>query len=382
MLAAESGVNMDIPSTRPFFSEIDIQTISGEISSILRSGQFILGPYTKKFEELFQAYCGVKHAIAVSSCTAALEISLRRFDVVGKEVIVPTNTFVSTGNAVIDSGGILTLADIRAETLCLDPSDLLRRITSKTRGVIVVHIAGLPCPDMEVIKKICQERNLFLIEDAAHAHGAIINGHKAGGLGDVGCFSFYPTKVMTTGTGGMITTNDDKLAEYAISLRNYGVGQGLENIVNFGNDWFMNEISALLGIYQLRTLEVNVTRRNEIARKYADFLVNIKGVGLFKVPGNIRHSYYKYPIFLPKSINKRQIIDKMKNTFGVAMGTIYDPPCHLQPVYQRHFGFGRGMFPIAEEILGRTCCLPMYQQMNDEEVNYVLQSLKATLSEY
>ena len=136
---------MDVPSARPFFNEEDIKAISSEICSLLRSGQLVLGPQTRKFEESFREYCGIKYAVAVSSCTAALEISLRYFDVKNSEVIIPTNTFITTGNAVIYGGGTLILADIKPNTLCLDPADLLRKITPKTKGVIVVHIGGLPC---------------------------------------------------------------------------------------------------------------------------------------------------------------------------------------------------------------------------------------------
>jgi dTDP-4-amino-4,6-dideoxygalactose transaminase len=377
---------MDIPSTRPYFSEEDIQAISHEISSILRSSRLILGPYTQKFEEQFRNYCGVKNAIAVNSCTSALEITLRYFKVEGKEVIVPTNTFIATSNAVIYSGGTPILVDIKPETLCLDPNELFNKVTENTKGVIIVHLAGLPCPDTEKIGMFCREKGLFMIEDAAHAHGALINGRKAGSLGNAGCFSFYPTKDMTTCTGGMITTDDDQLADWAVSLRHHGVskdigvGTDLNRIVNLGNDWLMDEISALLGLYQLKALETNITHRNYVARKYAEALVNVKGVELFEVPGNIRHSYYKYPILLSKSIDKRKFIEKMKSTLHIAIGSAYDPPCHLQPVYQQYFGFRRGMFPVAENILDRTCCLPMYAQITDEEIDYVIRSLKETLA--
>ncbi len=370
---------MEVPSTKPYFSEDDIETISSEIRSILKSGRLILGSYTTKFEEAFREYCGVKHAVALSSCTAALEIVMRYYDITNQEVIVPTNTFIATGNSVIYNGGTLVLADIKPETLCLDPSDMLKRITPKTRGVIVVHIAGLPCPETEEILAICRERGLFLVEDVAHAHGATINGQKTGSFGDAGCFSFYPTKVMTTGVGGMLTTNNDALAEYAISLRHYGVGNGLHHIVNLGYDWLMPEINSVLGIQQLRNLEANVTRRNKIASKYASALSKSEGLELYEVPPRIRHSYYKYPVRLSPDFDKRLFIDKMQSDFGVGIGSIYDPPCHLQPLYQRLFGFKPGAFPIADTILGRTCCLPIYQQMTDEEVDYVLNSLKVTL---
>lgn len=376
---------MEIPSTRPFFSEEDIEAILDEVRSILRSGQLILGPYTQKLEQSFREYCGVRHAVAVSSCTAALEIALRYFNVRGKEVIVPTNTFIASSNAVIFSGGIPVLADIKSDTLCLDPADLSKRITPETKGVIVVHIAGLLCPEIEEIREICREKQLFLLEDVAHAHGASINGQKTGSLADAGCFSFYPTKVMTTCTGGMITTNDSSLAGYAISLRHHGVGRylgvgrDLNNIVNLGNDWLMNEISALLGIYQLRALDANLRRRNEIAQSYADALMNIEGVELFEVPSHIRHSYYKYPVLLSQTMDKRELVEKMKSECGISLGSVYDPPCHLQPVYQKLFGFRSGMFPTAEATLTRVVCLPMFQQMTNQEVDYVLQSLKEVL---
>jgi dTDP-4-amino-4,6-dideoxygalactose transaminase len=373
------GVNMEIPSTKPYFREEDIQAISDQVRSILRSGRLILGDYTQTLEESFREYCGVKHAVAVSSCTAALEIVLRYFDVKGKEVIVPTNTFIASSNAVIYSGGIPILADIKADTLCLDPADLLRRITPATKGVIVVHIAGLPCPEMEEIREICREKGLFLIEDAAHAHGATINDQKTGSLGDAGCFSFYPTKVMTTCTGGMITTDDDGLAEYAISLRHHGVGRDLNNIVNLGNNWLMDEISALLGIYQLRALDANIRRRNDIAQMYADGLMNLDKVELFNIPPHIRHSYYKYPVLLSSTIDKREFVEKMQRDCGISLGSVYDPPCHLQPVYQTLFGFRSGMFPTAEATLKRVVCLPMFQQMTNQEVDYVLQSVRMIL---
>jgi perosamine synthetase len=370
---------MEIPSTRPFFSEEDIEGISVEIRSILRSGRLILGPYTEKLEESFKDYCGVNYAVAVNSCTSALEISLRYFDVAGKEVIVPTNTFIASANAVIFSGGVPVLADIKADTLCLDPAELVKRITPRTKGVIVVHIAGLPCPDIDEIRLICRERNLFLLEDCAHAHGAIINGKKAGSLTDAGCFSFYPTKVMTTCTGGMITTNDDKLKEYAISLRHHGVGKGLHHIINLGNDWLMDEISALIGLYQVKTLEANINKRNKIALRYADALIKLEGLELCKVPSQIRHTYYKYPIFLSSAIDKRALVERIKSEYCIDLGSVYDPPCHLQPLYQRLFGFCDGLFPVADDILKRTCCLPMFVQMTDEEVDYVIRAIKILL---
>jgi dTDP-4-amino-4,6-dideoxygalactose transaminase len=210
----------------------------------------------------------------------------------------------------------------------------------------------------------------------------MINGRKTGSLGYAGCFSFYPTKVMTTCTGGMLTTNDEKLAEYAVSMRHYGVGKGLHHIINLGDDWLMDEISALLGIYQLKGLEDNVSRRNRIAEKYTAGLADCERAQGFKVPPNIRHSYYKYPVLLAPGIDKKKLIEKLQSEYGVGIGSIYDPPCHLQPVYRELFGFCHGMFPTADEILERTCCLPIFQQMTDEEAEYALHSFKEVIGSF
>jgi perosamine synthetase len=371
---------MNIPAARPYFRDSDIKSITEEFSSILKTGQLILGPYTKEFERSFREYCGVKHAVAVSSCTAALEICLRYYGIQGKEVIVPTNTFIATGNAVLYNAGSLVLADIKPDTLCLDPDEVIRRITDKTAGIIIVHIAGLPYPEIDILQEICHRRRLFLIEDAAHAHGATLNGQKTGSFADAGCFSFYPTKVMTTGTGGMLTTNDSSLAEYAISLRHYGVGNGLHHIVNLGYDWLMDEVSALLGIYQLKALDSNITRRNEIARRYSETLDNFEGIQIFRYPSNIRHSYYKYPLLLSPATDKKTFIEKMRTSHNISIGSVYDPPCHLQPLYQRLFGYYEGQFPVADTYLKRICCLPIYSDMTDLEIDYVIRSTKEIIT--
>ena len=204
----------------------------------------------------------------------------------------------------------------------------------------------------------------------------MIDREKAGSLGDVGCFSFYPTKVMTTATGGMITTNDHGLVKFAKSLRHHGQGESLEQITNLGNDWVMNELLAVLGIYQLKSLEENVNRRNEIAKRYDSEIEKLTGIKIFKAPSNIRHSYYKYPLLLDKKIDKLKLKESLKERYGIDTGSIYYPPCHLQPVYQKLFGYKEGDFPAADKILKRVLCLPMYVQMTDDEIDYVIESLK------
>jgi perosamine synthetase len=361
-------------SASPFFDDQSIEGILNEIGSTLKSGILTDGLQVAEFEKQFADYTHTKHAIAVSSGTAALEIMLRLFNIEEKEVIVPTNTFVATPTSVLFSGGKPIFADMKAETLCVDVDDVAKKVTSKTAGVIVVHIAGLVCPEMNELRKFCQDNKLFLIEDAAHAHGAKIDGQKAGGLCDGGAFSFYPTKIMTTGHGGMITTNDSAMASAAYSMRNHGLDS--ERIMMMlGDNWCMSEVTAVIGKYQLVQLEDFVLKRNAIAKYYEERLKNIANISIFKTPSNIRHSYYKYPIRLGDNVDRDKVALTMKREFGIDTGSIYYPPCHLHPWYQKNFGTREGDFPVSETVLKKVLCLPMHVGITEETAQYIINSL-------
>ena len=371
---------MKIQSAKPYIPKEDIKDILNDFANTLSSGILTKGPYVKKFEDLFAKYIGVKNAIAVNSGTCSLEIPLRYFNVKDKEVIVPTNTFIATSNAVIFAGGKPILADIKPDTLCIDPDDVLKKITTKTRGIIVVHIAGLVCPQMNELQDICKKYGLFLIEDAAHAHGATIDGKKAGSLSNAASFSFFATKIMTTAEGGMITTNDDKLAEIARSMRHHGIGNEQNILIRLGYNWRMDELSAILGIHQLKRLYQNIIMRNKIAEKYNKMLAKTNGLSCFKTYPNIKHSYYKYPVLLDEGIDRIKLTSSMKENHNISLGTIYYPPCHLQPFYKDIFGFEEGALPVSERILNRTVALPMFAQMKDREIEYVVKALKQEIS--
>ena len=368
-----------ISSSKPYFSKQQKRFVKDSLESIFNSGRLILGPYTRKLQDKFARYTGTKFAVAVSSCTAALEIALRFIDVKDKEVVVPTNTFVASANAVMFAGGILVLADIDCESLCLDVNDFKRRINKKTKAVIVVHVAGLIHPKIREIKKICKSRNIFLIEDVAHAIGSTIDGEKAGTLGDVGCFSFYPTKIITTGTGGMITTDNKHLADYALSVRHHGAGKGLDDIEELGNDWLLDEVRASLGIAQLGEIEKFIAARREIANHYDSEIKNLNLTRLQKFPG-IRHVYYKYPIILKNKTIRNKIKTILKNQYGIETGSIYFPPVHQMPIYKKMYTFKNSDFPVANDILPRVLCLPIFVQMKQKEVNFVIESLGKALS--
>jgi len=332
-----------IQSAKPFFPSEDIEKIVEDITEILDSGRLlgVGGKFSEKFEKKFATYIGTKHAVGCNSGTSALELALRGLGVKrGDEVIVPTNTFL----------------------------------------IMVVHIAGLVCPQIEELLEICSDHELFLIEDAAHAHGAKFREKMAGNLGDIGCFSFYPTKVMSTAEGGMVCLNRDKLTKRLRILLFDGIGDdGLH--VELGNNWHMSELHAVLGIYQLNRLEYMVKRRNEIADKYRKNLKMADYITLFNTPPHIRHSYYKFPVLIDEELNTEDLIMLLKDKYGVETGRVYYPPCHLQPIYRKRFRFKEGMFPTAEEVLKKVICLPIHIGMNDEDVEYVLESLSSALNE-
>lgn len=360
---------MKIQSAKPYFEDID--EILEKIRDVLNSGRLILGKYTSEFENEFSKYIGVKHAVGASSATAGLELVLRYWNVKDKEVIIPTNTFIACANATVYAGGKPIFCDVNPEIYCMSADDVLERITPNTKVVMIVHLAGLPVPDIYEIKKICEEHDLYLLEDCSHAHGAIIDGRKVGSIGDAAVFSLYPTKVITTCAGGVITTNEDALHDFAKSCRHHGQGESLENIINFGNNWLMDEIRAILGIYQLKELENYIKKRNTLAKMYIDLIEEIQGINYVESPSNIRHSYYRFLITLDTKLNKEKIINYMKKE-GIEVGTLYATPLHLQPIYK---ALGQKC-PKAEHALQHQIGLPMHVDLDEVDINYIIDSLR------
>ncbi|MBI4267983.1 MAG: aminotransferase class V-fold PLP-dependent enzyme, partial [Chloroflexi bacterium] len=228
----------DIAILRLPYTDEELDFIQNGISEVIKSGYLTMGKKVAQFEKVFADFTGARHAIATSNGTCSLEIILRAIGVTGKTVIVPSNTMFASPASVIHAGARVIFADCQKENLQLDPQDLKRKIRPDTKAVMLVHIGGIISPALDEIKKICAQNNLVLIEDAAHAHGATIDGKQAGTLGAAGSFSFYPTKVMTTAEGGMITTDDDNIYQQAISLRDHGRASDDPNVhVELGYNW-------------------------------------------------------------------------------------------------------------------------------------------------
>ena len=380
MKVDKKGSKMKIPAAKIYFPEEDRKELLEQIDEILASGQLTLGKYTKEFEERFAAYVGTEYAIAVNSGTSALEIPLRALDVKGHSVIVPTNTFFATPASVIHAGGKVIFADV-TENLCIDPESVKKNIREDTKGVIAVHIGGIIPPQVKDIQEICKDYGLFLIEDAAHAHGSTLDGKKAGGFGDAAAFSFYPTKVMTSGEGGMITTDDKKIYERALVFRDQGKAGFYGNVhTEMGYNWRMSEIHAAIGLSQFARLEAFIADRRRIAKIYDEELKKVRGVTPIKIPPEVKSNYYKYAAMLDEGIDRADLKRELKEKYEVGLsGEVYELPCHLQPIFKELYGFTDEVFQVAEDVCKRQICLPVFATMTEDQARCVVDSLKEVL---
>jgi perosamine synthetase len=368
-----------INMAEPYFDAADRAWIHREIDNIL-DGMLSMGPNVHAFERAFAERVGVRHAIAMNSCTSTLEAALLAKDVAGREVIIPSETFIATGMAVHLTGGTPVFAEISESTLCLDLPDVKRRITPRTAGVILVHMAGLITPDVIEFRHFCDSNHLFLIEDAAHAPGARLGGHEAGSFGHIGCFSFFPSKVITSGEGGMLTTDDDTVAAFARSYQHRGRDMDIatEQYAIPGRNVRMSEAAALLGRVQLSHLDDFLTRRREIAAAYRQELFGLTGVRMV-IPSSLESSsFWKVPLVLDGSQDRAEITQRMARD-GIAVDWAYQPPLHLQPVFRSMLGTGEGLLPHTEDILRRHLCLPCHPRMSDEDVLHVSRSLREAI---
>lgn len=380
------NIHIKYPRAKPHFSVDDKISILNNISELLDSGMLTQGPYVSKFESEFKKIVNTEYAIATSSCTSALEIAIRSLNLRNSKILVTTNTWMSCANTIILTGNIPVFIDIDSNTLCMDSKKVLDKIQNDNiAAVLWVHMAGLISPDFIDIVNVCKSKGIYVIEDCAHAHGAILNNKMAGSIGDVGCFSFYPTKIIATGEGGMITTNNKTINDTSIILRNHGTSRNKEIVpgLDYGvtchypsQNFRMTEISAILGLHQIKHLNEFVSLRNNIADEYRKNLSSVKGISV--LPKYEGHSYWNFYIILDKNIDREKFAKILLYEFGIQTANAYDPPGHKQQMYSTYIN--NELFTVADDILSRHISLPMYVTLNTSDILYITESIKTVLN--
>ena len=366
------------------FPASDQAEIAAAVTGMLASGALTLGPHTREFEAAFAAaHTGPRgpspdgpHAVAVASGTAALTIALLALGVRGREVVVPANTFYATAAAVLQAGARPVFADVDAGTFALNATTTAAALTPRTAAVVAVHIGGLIPPQIDELRALCDERGIALVEDAAHAHGATFDGRFAGSFGAAAAFSFYPTKVVTSGEGGMVLTFSEEIAQEARIYRDQGKGAFSANHhVRLGSAWRMSELHAATGLVHLRRMEEFIARRRTVAARYDKALADSGGLQPLAEPPGCRSNIYKYIALLPAGLDRARFKSELAQRFQVKLsGEVYDLPLHRQPVLAEYAG---PPLPVAEELAARHICLPVHSDMTDGEVDEVLAAVAA-----
>jgi perosamine synthetase len=370
---------MRVPPARVCFPAEDRAEILARIDESLTSGQLTLGPIGRELETAFAKRHSARLAVAVSSGTSALEIILRALDVEGREVIVPANTFFATAAAALHAGARVVFVDCDPDTMAFDLADVESHIGPDTAAVIAVHIGGLISPAVPALAQMCRDWGVHLVEDAAHAHGSALGGRSAGTFGIAGAFSFYPTKVIAGGEGGIIVTDDEAIVEAAHTYRDQGKGSFLANFhTRLGANWRMSEPHAAIVQSQLRRLDEFIAARQALAKRY-DAAVEDLGLRPLRIPADAHCNYYKYIAFLPDGIDRSALKQTMRERFDVGLsGEVYDTPLHRQPVFA---AYADRALPGAELIGARHICLPLYPSLSESDADYVVESLGTALNE-
>jgi dTDP-4-amino-4,6-dideoxygalactose transaminase len=382
-------VKPKVPFARPFIGEEEI----AEVVDTLRSGWLTAGPKTRRFEEEFARFAGVPHALGTSSCTGALHLGLAALGIgPGDEVITSTLTFAATAHVVVHLGARPVFVDIDGHTLNLDLGAVDAAVTSRTRAVIAVHYGGRMC-DMPGLLRLCTNRGLHLVEDAAHAVGASLSGRAAGAWGDVAGFSFYANKNLTTGEGGMLTTDSREVLERARTLRLQGMtrdafrrSQGSlpswrYEIVAAGYKYAMSDLQAAIGIHQLARLPALQEARHHLAVRYDAGLAGTPGLSLPAAPTpDMEHAYHLYVVRVARTARRDRdaVFDGL-----VARDiepSVHFVPLHLQPYFQDAWGCRPGQFPVAEAAFREILSLPLYPSMTDDEQDRVIEAIEELLA--
>lgn len=373
---------MNIPIAKPF---LDREEEEAAVEAI-RSGWVSQGPKVQEFEDLFSRYVGAKYAVATTSCTTALHAALAVSGVgPGDEVVVPSLSFIATANAVVHAGAVPVFADINPDTCNVTAETLGKAITGRTRAVMPVHQMGLPV-DLDPIKELCRKRGLTLIEDAACAAGSEYRGKRMGGHGNTACFSFHPRKIITTGEGGMVTTDDPEVASRLRRFRHHGMSVSdierhlsgrviIESYPELGYNYRMTDIQAAIGIVQMGKLQTIIDKRRRIAALYDRELSKVPHLRVPKIPEYAFHNYQSYWVELMESspLGRDKLMQRLlEKGIATRRGIM---AIHLERCYAAF----RVVLPATEKIARNTILFPLYPSMTDEEREYVVNSVREAL---
>lgn len=367
-----------IPYGRQTIEEDDIQAVV----DVLKSDYLTTGPKITEFEQKVADYVGVKYAVAVSNGTAALHAACFAAGIgEGDEVITTPLTFAASSNCVLYCGGTPVFADVDPRTYNIDPADIERKITPKTKAIIAVHLAGQPC-DLDAIHKIARGHHLLVIEDGAHALGSVYKGKKIGGLSDMTTFSFHPVKPITTGEGGMIVTNNEDLYKKLVMFRSHGITRDESLMTRNDGPWFyqqldlgynyrITDIQCALGCSQMNKIDRFLARRKEIVKRYNEAFANCENIVTpYQLP-ETESGWHLY-IIQVKNCDRREVFEKLRE-LGIGVNVHYIP-VYMHPYYQEH-GYENVHCPNAEEIYSHMMSLPLYPGLSDKDQQYVIEKV-------
>jgi UDP-4-amino-4,6-dideoxy-N-acetyl-beta-L-altrosamine transaminase len=369
-----------IPYGRQSIDEDDIHAVI----EVLKSDWLTTGPMVDEFERSISHYCGCRNAVAVNSGTSALDIAIQSLGLPkGTEVITTPFTFAATSNSLLYNNLVPVYADISKNSRNINPKEIRKKITNKTGAILFVDYAGQPC-DIAELREISCEHDLFLIEDASHSLGAAYEGKKIGSLSDMTIFSFHPVKLITTGEGGMVTTNDSRQADILRELRSHGIDKTAHQLSetgaawaydmkNLGRNYRMTDIQAALGVSQSKKIDTFIHARTRLAQLYHELLEDIPHVELPVTQENVTHAWHLFTILL-KGIRRDDLYNALKS-HNIGVNLHYIPTYHLS-YYQKFYPLDFSQYPVTEDVFHNILTLPLYPKLSEDDVHFIVETMK------
>jgi perosamine synthetase len=359
-----------IKAASPDFRECKKEIIKN-VSKMLSSNNVSNGNFTKKFENEIKKFSGAKYISTVNSGGSALELAIKSLNINGKEIILPTQTFIASANAISRAGCKPVFCDIDPFTGCMDLSSLKNKVTKNTKAVMFVYMFGIVPTSVLEIKNFCKKKKIYLIEDAAHAHGGKVLKKKTGSIGDIGCFSFYSTKILSIGEGGAVTTNNKKLYTRIELLKNYGRVNQEENFREISNNFRLSEVQAILGLSQAKFLKKNLKHRNKIAKIYIHELKKFNYFEFVKIEKESFNTFWRFPVYLRGSFNRSVLQKNLLKKHNIKITWMYYPLCHQQQIYKTQ----KKKLPLSEKYIKLLINLPTHTYITSYNARIIAKKL-------